>query len=306
MRTRISVALVAAIGLVVAATTTPSGANPLSGAIFTTVADGSEVNFNQYAAKEDVYLDGGPGPQAPQGAAGLPDGTYVFQVTDPSGKTLLSMDKAACRRFTVAGGIITGVLAGDGCTTHVTGADIDHGAVTVQLMPYLDTPNNGGVYKVWAEPLSDFTENCAALGVAHGLDAVDCGARQGNRHGFIGSDSKTDNFKVKNVPIIEIDTRFFRNGIAVDGLRITWTDTNGASNGKWSYYAPSLNVFHEAHVEGPEPGTHVITIANQTGCNVGDVTRAGVRVGTGPQSVPVNISPNGKESTVFIDVTCTT
>src|SRR3954470_13031 len=80
-----------------------------SGAIFTTLADGSEVNYNIYAAKEDVYLDGGPGPGAPQTAAGLDDGVYVFQVTQPSGKTLLSQDAAQCREFTVAGGIITGV-----------------------------------------------------------------------------------------------------------------------------------------------------------------------------------------------------
>ena len=58
-----------------------------SGAIFTTLPDGSEVNYNIYAAKEDVYLDGGPGVGAPQDAAGLDDGRYVFQVTDPSGKT---------------------------------------------------------------------------------------------------------------------------------------------------------------------------------------------------------------------------
>jgi hypothetical protein len=83
----------------------PAHANQVSGAIFTTVSDGSEVNFNIYAAKTDVYLDGGPGPGAPQGAAGLPDGTYVFMVTDPSGKTLLSTDIAACRRVQVSGGI---------------------------------------------------------------------------------------------------------------------------------------------------------------------------------------------------------
>ena len=66
-----------------------------SGAIFTTVEDGSEVNFNHYPSKEAVYLDGGPGPGAPQHAAGLDDGRYVFQVTDPSGKTLLSTDPAS-------------------------------------------------------------------------------------------------------------------------------------------------------------------------------------------------------------------
>ena len=49
-----------------------------SGAIFTTVADGSEVNLNQYPSKEAVYLDGGPGPGAPQTAAGLADDLHRF------------------------------------------------------------------------------------------------------------------------------------------------------------------------------------------------------------------------------------
>src|SRR5215204_7613864 len=80
----------------------PLLASPPSGAIFTTVADGSEVNFNIYPSKEAVYLDGGPGPGAPQTAAGLDDGRYVFQVTDPSGKRLLSTDAARCRQFDAA------------------------------------------------------------------------------------------------------------------------------------------------------------------------------------------------------------
>src|SRR5688572_8910938 len=87
---------------------------PPSGAIFTTVADGSEVNFNIYPSKEDVYLDGGPGPGAPQGAAGLDDDTYVFQVTDPSGKALLSTDQARSRQFLVKDGVISSVVA-TGC-----------------------------------------------------------------------------------------------------------------------------------------------------------------------------------------------
>src|SRR5438876_6758654 len=102
-----------------------------SGAIFTTVVDGTEVNYNIYQSKEDVYLDGGPGPGAPQTAAGLDDGTYVFQVTDPSGKTLLSTDPAGCRLFTVSAGIITSVVPAGGCE-HITGTDIDYGAKTVQ------------------------------------------------------------------------------------------------------------------------------------------------------------------------------
>ena len=63
------------------------------GAILTTAVDGSIVNANvQYASKCDVYLDGGPGQHAPAKAAGLPEGDYYFQVTDPNGQTLLSTD----------------------------------------------------------------------------------------------------------------------------------------------------------------------------------------------------------------------
>ncbi len=95
-----------------------------SGAIFTTVADGTEVNLNQYPSKEAVYLDGGPGPGAPQTAAGLDDGRYVFQVTDPPGKRLLSSDAANCRQFDVSGGIIVAVVP-TGCQ-HGPGRDVDH------------------------------------------------------------------------------------------------------------------------------------------------------------------------------------
>src|SRR2546428_92265 len=139
-----------------------------SGAIFTTLADGSAVNYNIYAAKEDVYLDGGPGPGAPQTAAGLDDGVYVFQVTDPSGKTLLSTDPAGCRLFTVSGGII--VSTAPSTCPHVTGTDIDHGAVTVQLMPFDDTPNPGGEYKVWVTLLDNYV-------CANNLSLVDCGPK---------------------------------------------------------------------------------------------------------------------------------
>src|SRR5687767_9792866 len=77
MRERLRVGLwivVCSIGLAA-----PVLANPPSGAIFTTVEDGSEVNFNHYPSKEAVYLDGGPGPGAPQPPAGLDDGRYVFR-----------------------------------------------------------------------------------------------------------------------------------------------------------------------------------------------------------------------------------
>ena len=277
-----------------------------SGAIFTTVADGSEVNYNIYPNKEAVYLDGGPGPGAPQTAAGLDDGTYVFQVTDPSGKKLLSTDEARCRQFVVTDGIITSVVP-TGCE-HDTGLDVDHGATTVQLMPYLDTPNNGGVYKVWATKVQDYV--CS-------LDVVDCGFTAGsNVHGFSPSDSKTDNFKVRNRVPQEIDTVFFSdtNGNnywdeetepALDGLSVTWTDTLGGKNNKSSYYRPDLDVNHEAHVEAPEPGAHRIAINNQPGCNVGIVYVDSIRQPeSGPQEVTVNFPRTTKTHTIFVHVQC--
>ena len=81
-----SLVVLALAGAALFAVCSSALANPPSGAIFTTTVNGDEVNFNHYASKPDVYLDGGPGPGAPQTAAGLDDGTYVFQVTDPSGR----------------------------------------------------------------------------------------------------------------------------------------------------------------------------------------------------------------------------
>ncbi len=203
----------------------------LSGAIFTTLADGSRVNANLYESKPDVYLDGGPGVNAPQGAAGLPDGNYYFQVTDPSGQVLLSTDPVQNREFQVAGGIIVGL---SGAGNHVTGVDIDHGATTVQLFPFDDTPNNGGVYKAWVTRVEDFVGDATL---------VDNGYSPGYFHGFIPACSKTDNFKVRQpratrTPCLTVTVfkdwnsngRFDRNGpdYVIDDTPVTVIDPLGA------------------------------------------------------------------------------
>jgi hypothetical protein len=268
-----------------------------SGAIFTTLADGSEVNVNQFPSKEAVYLDGGPGIGAPADAAGLDDGIYVFQVTDPSGKTLLSTDRAKCRQFAVSGGVITGVVV-SGCE-HVTGTDVDHDAVTVQLMPYNDTPNPGGVYKAWVTPLEDFPAAC--------LDSVDCAATR--FHGFLPRHSKTDNFKVRDVPIREIDAVFYdlNTGEQKSGVKIIWIDPLGATNVKWSYYVSFWDII-EAHVEGVEDGTHQIVLEDQPGCTLGKVylgTGAeAIYVGTGPQTVSIQIRGHQKAVSEFVTAYC--
>jgi hypothetical protein len=168
-------------------------AEQVSGAVFTTTANGSRVNANQYSSKCEVYLDGGPGPNAPAKSAGLPDGEYYFQVTDPSGKTLLSTDVASNRKFLVTNGVIV-AYTGVGGPVHPTGYDQDHpelGAITIRVAnagcpgDYLDSPNGGGTYKVWVTTAADFA------GVASSVDS-DCG--KGCFHGFVPAKSKTDNF----------------------------------------------------------------------------------------------------------------
>lgn len=285
----------------------PVLAHAPSGAIFTTLADGSEVNQNLFPSKDAVYLDGGPGPGAPAGAAGLDDGTYVFQITIPSGKTLLSTDKARCRQFTVSGGLITGVvLQPDNCQ-HLTGTDVDHGATTVQMMPYNDTTNNGGEYKAWVVRVEDYILGCDLLGVASGqeLEQVDCGFDPGNDHGFIPAHSKTDNFKIRSKVSREIDTKFVNeNAQPMDGFGVTWFDTLGASNRKWSYFQPNFGE-HIAHIEAVENGTHLVRIENQTGCTVSWIDALGTTFG-GPQTIQVNIKQGDRDLSVYITVHCIT
>ncbi len=307
-------AITAALLALAAVVVLPLSAQNSPGAIFTTLPDGSEVNYNIYDQKSDVYLDGGPGPGAPQTAAGLSDGTYIFMVTDPPGKTLLSTDPVGCRQFTISNGIITGVVPFGGCE-HLTGLDVDHGAATVQLcnragcqFGFLDTPNHGGEYKAWVESVSCWVN----AGCDSTLNSADCRA---GRHGFIrGCYTKSDNFKVGG-QAKELDTRFFNdanhNGVKdsnedwIDGLGIVWFDTVGNNNNKWSYLNTALDINHEAHIETPETGTHQVVLTNQPGCNIGNVFLNGTLLSTtGPQTVSVKVGANFKAGTLRIDVAC--
>jgi hypothetical protein len=157
-------------------------ADPVKGAIFTTTNGGTTVNGNIYASKDAVYLNGGPQPNAPCGVGGLePDGDYYFQVTDPSGATLLSTDPIENRRVTVSGGLITAYVDDNvDPPPHVTGDGKCPDAISVQLAPYNDTLNSGGEYKVWMTPVGSYSTDTTV-----------------GTFGFINSQSKTDNFKVR-------------------------------------------------------------------------------------------------------------
>ncbi len=286
--------LLAASAFAVAVPLSAASAAPvaqLSGALFTTDVTGVPVNLNHYADKRDVYLNGGPGINAPVDAAGLPAGTYTYQVTDPSGRTLLSTDPIACRQVTVdASGRFTSVAPSGACA-HATGVDGEDGGITVQLFPFADTPNNGGVYKAWITPTS----------------ALACESRS-SKHCFVPADSKTDNFKVDATSTVEIDTTFERDGQYVDGLAAEWTDTLGASNTKYSEWNPAVLAFHEAHVEAAEQGTHQIVVSDQPGCTIAQAvspTGAALLPVNGSVSVKVSVkSLQAGDRTYFIRVHC--
>ena len=159
----------------------------VGGAIYTSVYDGSTVNANIYESKAAVYLSGGPQNHANVGLS--PNGHYYFQVTDPSGALLLSNDGIKCRVVSVVDGRIADVPAddadgyGDPTCYHSVGlANPQSGSLAVQLMPYADTPNNGGEYKAWLTPVAEFNG---------------CDSSRSN-HGFCEAESKTDNFKVRS------------------------------------------------------------------------------------------------------------
>jgi hypothetical protein len=262
LRTASLCTAIALVGAVLGSPAPASAAPPLPGAIFTTTVNGTVVNGNIYAAKCDVYLDGGPGPNAPQTAAGLPDGDYYFQVTDPSGKTLLSTDIVANRRVTVANGIFTAAF------NHNTGVDTDWSAATVQLCNYNDTPNNGGEYKVWVTPVGDFVGN---------TNVVDNGYSSAYFHGFIAAASKTDNFKVKAKGSVCLTVQKFEDDNA-DGKKgyyeplLVWqfivTGPSGDVVEGLLYTGTPETKFPEAKVCGLTPGTYTVTEVQVDGWTV--------------------------------------
>jgi hypothetical protein len=143
-RTNIGISTLTAVLLLVLLST----GSALAG-VYTTNSDATIVNENtHYGAPPDVYLSGGPQNMS---ASGLADGDYYYQVTDPSGKVLLSTDNAVCRQLTVAGGRVTGAT---GPCPHADGtANLANGVTPVQLVPFSATPNMGTVYKAWMIPV---------------------------------------------------------------------------------------------------------------------------------------------------------
>jgi hypothetical protein len=123
--------------------------------VYTTTSGGAPQNQNQFAVKGDAYIRNETA------------GTYYFEVTGPNGP-LLSSDDASCRLFTVDNfGIITSASV---VCPHTPGPNSN----ALQLLPYNDTPNNGGVYKVHVVPQSCVTAvNGAVITYVNGCEKSD-------------------------------------------------------------------------------------------------------------------------------------
>jgi hypothetical protein len=218
-----AIALVCAVVGISVALAAPQ---PVPGAIFTTNVGCTGVDLNIYGNKADVYLDGGP---AHPGAAGLADGTYYVQVTDPSGATVLG--KSSTAGVTVTGGEF------EHCYQL---ADIVNSASSgFTAKGYDDTPNEGGEYKVWVSTDPTFTNSL----------------------------TKTDNFKVKNAGNCEPNCgpppqstlnveKFYdanANGVNDDGQLITGWKFNIHDGINWDRETPISMVL--------DPDEYVVTEA---------------------------------------------
>ncbi len=177
---------------------------PIAGTIETVDASGAPVPV--FAHRQDVFFAVGPTAAPCQLAAFLPDGEYDFQVTDASGKTLLSTDPVSERGFTVAGGVISAA----GGTAHATGGPTACGSLAIQLAPYNDAGGSDALYVLWVTNAASFD------GSPTQVDPV-CGT--GCFHGFHVDASLAAAFRVEDKA--SCDPSFCVSGFAFD-------DANGS------------------------------------------------------------------------------
>jgi hypothetical protein len=173
------------------------------GSIGTAATGGAPVQV--FTRRTDVFLTAGPTATPCFFPAYLSDGKYYFQVTDPSGRTLLSTDPVAERAFTVKGGVIASY---DG-TTHATDGKTACGSLAIALSPYNDAGARKALYIVWVTPAAGLE------GTPTQVDPV-CGTSC--FHGFRADSSLTAAFRVEDKP--SCDDSFCISGTA-------FNDANG-------------------------------------------------------------------------------
>jgi hypothetical protein len=198
--------LVGLFALIAAAFALPAfAAPPLPGAIFITDSTCTGTNLNIYGDKGDVYLDGGP---THPGAAGLPDGNYYVQLTEPNGTVL---GKSNGQPVSVSGG--------EFAQCYQLSSILNTASSGFTTAGYDTTTNPGGEYKVWVSSVSTFDNNS----------------------------TKTDNFKVDtenptNPPKATLHVRKFydanANGLNDDGQLINGWKTQIQDNIDYIRFTP--------------------------------------------------------------------
>lgn len=118
---------------------------------------GRPVDGHAYARKDAAYLSGGP--EGSCLAAGLADGDWVFQVTDPAGTVLLTPEAPIERTVRVVNGRLDGYYGSLRPWSHLGPC----GALNLRLAPFTTTPYPGGEYKVWLTRVEDYDAGGAHL-----------------------------------------------------------------------------------------------------------------------------------------------
>ena len=214
----------AAIGLLLCSLTASA---QVTGVITTVGATGAPRDV--FADKDDVFFTAGPTATGCAFTQFLNDGRYYFQVTDLSGRRLMSSDPVAERVVTVRNGVL---FSADGpAHGHATRDRGPCGGLSVGLAPFRDAGNRDADYLLWLTPVASFT------GDANLIDPV-CGA--GCFHGFRPETSLTTHFRVE-------DKRFCAESFCVSGVK--FEDRNG--NGEQDSGEPGLAGV-EIRVEGED------------------------------------------------------
>jgi hypothetical protein len=130
-------------------------------AVFVSLWDGSAPEGGTFVNRCDAYLTTAHSEMEHP----LPDGDYVFQVTDMSGRLVLSTDEVGRRQVRIVGGVLQGV-SGEG--RHGMGGDSLGGATTVQLYPFDESPDASGMYQLWLTPVEGFQGDLAVVDSAAG------------------------------------------------------------------------------------------------------------------------------------------
>ena len=213
---------VAAIGLGLLFCSLPALAQ-FPGGVTTTTEGG--VAQTVFSDKSDVFFTAGPTATPCAAIQFVNDGQYYFQVTDLSGRELLSSDPVSERIVTVTHGVLTTY---NGHTHETDSADISEdapegeeseaapvhgpcGALSVGLAPFRDAGSRDASYLLWLTPIARFS------GEPTQIDPV-CG--DGCFHGFRPEFSVTSAFRVE-------DKRFCEESFCVSGVKFEDRNGNG-------------------------------------------------------------------------------